>query len=156
MTAQNERTCPFCGWNVEIHVGRIAGITMFLCTGCGATVSFQHAKTKEEAIESFSANVTQPAADLADYRLLVRELDVLLNGEDGASKQVSLCDIVSQVSHHGWKLVKVAPAEPDYKAMLSLSMDVVGRVMELLDLDPDDDPDCIYTAIKELKGGVPS
>lgn len=35
---------------------------------------------------------------LADHRRLVRELDVLLNGEDGAAKQASLCDIVAQVA----------------------------------------------------------
>lgn len=35
---------------------------------------------------------------LADHRRLVRELDVLLNGEDGAAKQASLCDLVGQVS----------------------------------------------------------
>jgi hypothetical protein len=34
---------------------------------------------------------------LADHRRLVRELDVLLNGEEGAAKQASLCDIVAQV-----------------------------------------------------------
>lgn len=33
----------------------------------------------------------------ADHRALVRELDVLLNGEAGAAKQASLCDIVVQV-----------------------------------------------------------
>ena len=35
----------------------------------------------------------------ADHRRLVRELDVLLNGEDGAEKQASLCDIVAQVHY---------------------------------------------------------
>ena len=34
---------------------------------------------------------------LADHNRLVRDLDVLLNGEDGAAKQASLCDIVSQI-----------------------------------------------------------
>lgn len=33
----------------------------------------------------------------ADELRLVRELDELLNGEDGAARQASLCDIVSQV-----------------------------------------------------------
>ena len=33
----------------------------------------------------------------ADELRLVRELDVLLNGEEGAARQASLCDIVSQV-----------------------------------------------------------
>jgi hypothetical protein len=45
--------------------------------------------------------VEQKLADyetvLADHRRLVRELDVLLNGEAGAAKQASLCDIVAQV-----------------------------------------------------------
>lgn len=35
---------------------------------------------------------------LADHRRLVRELDVLLNGEEGAAKQASLCDIVAQLA----------------------------------------------------------
>jgi hypothetical protein len=34
---------------------------------------------------------------LADHRRLVRELDVLLNGEHGAATQASLCDIVGQL-----------------------------------------------------------
>lgn len=34
---------------------------------------------------------------LADHKRLVRELDVLLNGEAGAAEQASLCDIVAQV-----------------------------------------------------------
>lgn len=36
-----------------------------------------------------------------DRAKLVRELDVLLNGEDGAAIQASLCDIVAQVKKHG-------------------------------------------------------
>lgn len=34
---------------------------------------------------------------LADHRRLVRRLDVALNGEAGAAKQASLCDIVGQL-----------------------------------------------------------
>lgn len=33
----------------------------------------------------------------ADVKRLTRELDVLLNGEDGAARQASLCDLVAQV-----------------------------------------------------------
>lgn len=36
-------------------------------------------------------------AALEDKRRLVRELDVALNGEAGAAKQASLCDLVAQV-----------------------------------------------------------
>lgn len=45
-------------------------------------------------------------AAAADKRRLVRELDVLLNG-DGAAKQASLCDIVAQVRHGNARLVPV-------------------------------------------------
>ncbi|WP_303678039.1 hypothetical protein [Pseudomonas aeruginosa] len=52
--------------------------------------------------QSSPAQAEQPAADyekvLADHRRLVRELDVLLNREEGAAKQASLCDLVGQVS----------------------------------------------------------
>jgi hypothetical protein len=42
-----------------------------------------------------------------DHKRLVRELDVALNGEDGAAKQAALCDIVAQVKDQRWKLVRV-------------------------------------------------
>lgn len=44
-----------------------------------------------------------------DIDRLVRELDVALNG-DGAAKQASLVDVVSQVQSQRWKLVKVDAA----------------------------------------------
>lgn len=40
-----------------------------------------------------------------DHNRLVRELDVLLNG-NGAAKQASLCDIVAQVKSEKWTLVR--------------------------------------------------
>lgn len=36
-------------------------------------------------------------SDQADHDRLIRELDVLLNGVEGAARQASLCDIVAQV-----------------------------------------------------------
>lgn len=52
-------------------------------------------------------------AVLADHRRLVRELDVLLNG-DGAAQQASLCDVVGQVARYqrlfGMPLAKVLDA----------------------------------------------
>lgn len=41
-----------------------------------------------------------------DKNRLVRELDVALNGAEGAAKQASLCDIVGQVKSSHWVLVK--------------------------------------------------
>lgn len=34
---------------------------------------------------------------LTDYRRLTRQIDVIINGEEGAAKQASLCDVVAQL-----------------------------------------------------------
>ncbi|MGL4460247.1 MAG: hypothetical protein ACRCUB_17975 [Plesiomonas shigelloides] len=49
---------------------------------------------------------------LQDHQRLVRELDVLLNGEEGAAQQASLCDIVAQVRKHG-VVIKPLPDRED-------------------------------------------
>lgn len=49
-----------------------------------------------------------PAVECSDdINRLVRELDVLINGEAGAAKQASLCDIVAQVRKQGLKVPTV-------------------------------------------------
>jgi hypothetical protein len=49
---------------------------------------------------------------LADHRRLVRELDVLLNGEEGAAPQASLCDIVAQLRKRAASGLLSEKAEP--------------------------------------------
>jgi hypothetical protein len=39
----------------------------------------------------------------ADHKRLVRRLDVLLNGINGAAKQASLCDIVAQIESQAFQ-----------------------------------------------------
>lgn len=53
---------------------------------------------------------------LSSHRRLVRELDVALNGEAGAAKQASLCDIVSQVKAEGIKSTGAAAPPADVGA----------------------------------------
>lgn len=36
---------------------------------------------------------------LASHRALVRQIDIMINGEDGAAKQASLCDLMGQLEH---------------------------------------------------------
>lgn len=69
------------------------------------------AKDDQDAINYWSAEVArferearQPAPDVSDYeqvlddhRRLTRELDVLLNSEEGAAQQASLADLVAQL-----------------------------------------------------------
>jgi len=59
---------------------------------------------------------TLTAADyeeaLADHHRLVRELDVALNGETGAAKQASLCDIVAQVKRE--RIIRSATQPLDF------------------------------------------
>jgi hypothetical protein len=74
-----------------------------------------------------------------DVNRLVRELDVLLNGEDGAAKQASLCDIVSQVASQHYVLVRRTdvPSSEEIEAIRARHeamdkgkpfFDVVGKV----------------------------
>jgi hypothetical protein len=58
-----------------------------------------------------------------DHKRLVREIDVLLNGEDGAAKQASLCDIVAQVTTMRMP-ERMAELEAD-KAELSEALETV-------------------------------
>ena len=52
--------------------------------------------------------ITEYEKIIEDHKKFVRELDVLLNGEDGASEQASLCDIVAQVKKNISDLSSIA------------------------------------------------
>lgn len=54
-----------------------------------------------------------------DVQRLTRELDVLLNGEEGAAAQASLCDLVAQV-----RVAKQAAPQAEPKGMPFLARDV--------------------------------
>jgi hypothetical protein len=69
--------------------GRVC-LTCPKCGGTTAPLGTIERLRLEKRVADFEA------AD-ASRRALVRELDVLLNGEDGAARQASLCDIVAQV-----------------------------------------------------------
>lgn len=64
--------------------------------------------TGAQETEAVRSGIEQPVgltiADyeqtLADHRQLVREIDVILNGEDGAAKQASLCDLMGDIKRH--------------------------------------------------------
>ncbi len=70
---------------------------------CKRDVAMEAWQARAALAQPSQAQAEQATADdyeevLADHRRLVRELDVLLNGEEGAAKQASLCDLVGQVS----------------------------------------------------------
>lgn len=79
--------------------------TVRMCGGELSDELVDHPEGDWITFEDHEAEVTRLTADyeevLADHRRLVRQLDVLLNGEAGAAKQASLCDIVSQVWREG-------------------------------------------------------
>ncbi|MFB2830618.1 hypothetical protein ACE1BS_13570 [Aeromonas jandaei] len=68
-----------------------------------AQASTWKARATTEA--SISRDLKQQFAELLeaqqDHHRLVRELDVLLNGVDGAAPQASLCDLVAQLKAKG-------------------------------------------------------
>lgn len=69
--------------------------------------STSYAEHREQAARGIRAVLAQHPSQsdyeavLADHKRLVRELDVLLNGEDGAAQQAFLADLVAQVRRQG-------------------------------------------------------
>lgn len=107
------KPCPFCGGEASVthHSNNFDGLRL-MSVGCCAfvltyeTECYSRWNTRAASVPSEDELTIQDYEDvLTDNRRLVRELDVALNG-DGAAKQASLCDIVAQVKHGGWKLVK--------------------------------------------------
>ena len=68
----------------------------FVCPMCHA-YNWSNLPDPLAAAQPVALTIADYEEVLADHRRLVRELDVLLNGEAGAAKQASLCDIVAQV-----------------------------------------------------------
>jgi hypothetical protein len=72
-----------------------------------------------EGYDDGMANARELLADMRvkadDHRRLVRELDVLLNGEEGAAKQASLCDVVAQVRREGIRSVQYKGTVAQYE-----------------------------------------
>lgn len=56
------------------------------------TVAYTHRRQLLAVVDAFEEAK-------ADQQRLVRQLDVAINGVDGAAPQASLCDIVAQVEH---------------------------------------------------------
>lgn len=63
-------------------------------TALAAATPYADGKEDELTIEDYKET-------FEDHKRLVRELDVLLNGERNAARQASLCDIVAQVEKEG-------------------------------------------------------
>lgn len=74
------------------------------------------------------ALLSQDAEIIADHRRLVRELDVILNG-DGAAEQASLCDIVAQLRK---QKESAASAVPDDYALVLIDRNYDARAKQLI------------------------
>jgi hypothetical protein len=98
------------GWCAVDANNRIIGYCMTETQAKQLVAPFAHAD---------SATPADYEEVLADHRRLVRELDVLLNGEEGAAPQASLCDIVMQVKKQGLRSAELAP----YKTVEAMRSD---------------------------------
>jgi hypothetical protein len=98
------------GWCAVDANNRIIGYCMTEAQAKQLVAPFAHAD---------SATAADYEEVLADHRRLVRELDVLLNGEEGAAPQASLCDIVMQVKKQGLRSAELAP----YKTVEAMRSD---------------------------------
>lgn len=89
--------------------------------------------------------LTNESSIQADHDRLVRELDVLLNGEAGAAEQASLCDIVAQVR---WARKK--PGTGPLQLWALIPDQVVGRVHRVEDV-----PDQAYVDLNSVGRALP-
>lgn len=94
----------------------------------------------------------------ADHRRLVRELDVLINGEDGAAEQASLCDIVAQVKRECLMAPKQAEPVDDHSGLIkridaAIERVTQGRGLMSIPADPRSDVDLVLSECKALLQG---
>lgn len=99
--------------NLEMRMavpGAVAGqIGQYMqANGYGIVFNKFYKQREEQILESVQQDYEEV---MENHRRLVRELDVLINGEKGAAKQASLCDIVAQVRREGLKVPQPADAD---------------------------------------------
>jgi len=74
------------------------------------------------------AGIEDYKATLEDHQRLVRKIDVILNGEEDAASQASLCDLVPQIR----ALVRNQMREPPLPPTMSLCVDLEAKLSFLL------------------------
>lgn len=89
--------------------------------------------------------LTNESSIQTDHDRLVRELDVLLNGEAGAAEQASLCDIVAQV-----RWARKNPGTGPLQLLALVPDQVVGRVHRAEDV-----PDQAHGELNSCGRGLP-
>lgn len=89
------------GYSITSPCGTLSTGHMSVKTACEFAAAMQPAPSESDGL-----TIADYEECLADHRRLVRELDVGLNGEEGAAEQASLCDIVGQVKDRRWRLVR--------------------------------------------------
>lgn len=82
--------------------------------------------SRQETIESVKQQRDDLLAAQQDHQRLVRQLDVLLNGEAGAAQQASLCDLVAQVD----KFLRDDYGNRRSAALLGLKISIPTDAME--------------------------
>lgn len=82
--------------------------------------------SQQETIESVKQQRDDLLTAQQDHQRLVRQLDVLLNGEAGAAQQASLCDLVAQVD----KFLRDDYGNKHSAALLGLKISIPTDAME--------------------------
>lgn len=88
-------------WRAKIKGGKSMVFAGCITEACAAQrwklpLGTWNNRPREKTMEDYQSVI-------ADHDRLVRELDIALNGEHGAAKQASLCDIVAQVREE-WRI----------------------------------------------------
>ena len=110
--------CSHCGQ-------KVSACPIALLSNLGYT---QHYYTSHTA--ALTAEIDAYKECQKDKRRLVREIDVLINGEAGAAKQASLCDLVPQIT----QLVQERDTLRQERDALRQPFDVLGMAKEIVRL----------------------
>ena len=138
---------------VTVHVNGIVPRALWTI---GEPVTLSRGTAGIEILREDSHRNRVLAVDLAekcdsireDQNRLVRELDVLLNGEAGAADQASLCDIVAQV-----RMARKKPGTGALQLLALVPDQVVGRVHRIDGVA--DWPAPIYGVMNSLGRALP-
>lgn len=82
------KPCISCKGTGLINNGEIK------CTWCGGD---GQSLERDFSIQTSELTIEDYKASFKDHQRLVREIDVIINGEGGAARQASLCDLVGQI-----------------------------------------------------------
>lgn len=112
------KCCPFCGGDAQIYSDNANGLHVEYIIRCNHCFCAPFAGSQEPDVlaakwnnrtylkeleacsdeyEALEIEVQAYEECMEDHRRLVREIDIMINGTEGAARQASLCDLLETI-----------------------------------------------------------